>query len=268
MHYLLPARYQTDPAWQHTSSDWIKRGVDLLITIPALIILSPLFALIALAIRLDSRGPVFYVSQRAGRDYQVFDFLKFRTMYTDADAQLREMEHLNQYAGQSSMSSERMDPLAAETYEQYAAVGMPVLVRDREIIPEAEYRRREEEAESVFYKLENDPRVTTVGRWLRKTSLDELPQLINVLKGDMSLVGNRPLPLYEAEKLTKDGDVERFLAPAGLTGLWQITKRGSRTLSPKERIALDVQYARRYNLWMDVKIMLHTIPALLQERDV
>lgn len=267
MRYLLPASHRDDPAWSDTTSDWIKRGLDLLIAVPALIVLSPLLAVIAILVQLDSRGPVFYVSRRAGRDYRVFDFYKFRTMYTDADARLREMTHLNQYATPTASADARTLPLALDVYEQYASVGTPVLVRDRELIPEAEYQRSEDRADSVFYKLDDDPRVTPVGRWLRKTSLDELPQLINVLKGDMSLVGNRPLPLYEAEKLTRDGDVERFLAPAGLTGLWQISKRGDRALSPSERIALDVQYARQYTLWLDLWILVRTIPALIQESD-
>jgi lipopolysaccharide/colanic/teichoic acid biosynthesis glycosyltransferase len=265
MNYLLPTSHHTDPAWRHKTSDWMKRGLDLLIAVPALIVLSPLLVIIAILVRLDSRGPVFYVSRRAGRDYRVFDFYKFRTMYTDADARLGEMEHLNQYAAQPASADARALPLALDVYEQYASMGTSVLVRDRELIPESEYRESEDRANGVFYKLDNDPRVTPLGRWLRKTSLDELPQLINVVKGDMSLVGNRPLPLYEAEQLTSDGDVERFLAPAGLTGLWQITKRGDRSLSPSERIALDVRYARQYNLWMDLWILLCTIPALIQE---
>ena len=102
----------------------------------------------------------------------------------------------------------------------------------------------------------------------RKTSLDELPQLVNVLKGDMSLVGNRPLPLYEAQALTKDQSVARFMAPAGLTGLWQVTKRGSADMSAEERIALDNHYATNRSLKGDLAIMLKTVPALLQAEDV
>ena len=99
-----------------------------------------------------------------------------------------------------------------------------------------------------FFKISNDPRITKVGRFLRNTSLDELPQLFNVLKGDMSLVGNRPLPLYEAATLTTNECVERFMAPAGITGLWQIKKRGKAEISIEERIELDISYARKASL--------------------
>lgn len=120
----------------------------------------------------------------------------------------------------------------------------------------------------VFFKIKNDPRITKFGQFIRSTSLDEIPQLFNVLIGDMSLVGNRPLPLYEAEKLTKDQIAWRFLAPAGITGLWQITKRGKDNMSEEERIALDMEYAMKNSLLLDVKIMLKTVPALLQKEKV
>jgi lipopolysaccharide/colanic/teichoic acid biosynthesis glycosyltransferase len=104
---------------------------------------------------------------------------------------------------------------------------------------------------------------------LRNSSLDEIPQLLNVFKGDMSIVGNRPLPLYEAEKLTKDMFAKRFLAPAGLTGLWQVTKRGKGgPMSEEERISLDNTYADHYGFWFDVKLILKTIPALFQKENV
>jgi lipopolysaccharide/colanic/teichoic acid biosynthesis glycosyltransferase len=115
--------------------------------------------------------------------------------------------------------------------------------------------------------MENDPRVTRIGTYLRNSSLDELPQLINVLKGDMSLVGNRPLPLYEASTLTTDEWAERFVAPAGITGLWQIRKRGKDEMSVEERIHLDLAYARNNNLVMDLWIMLQTPRVLLQSQN-
>jgi lipopolysaccharide/colanic/teichoic acid biosynthesis glycosyltransferase len=120
----------------------------------------------------------------------------------------------------------------------------------------------------VFFKVNNDPRVTRVGAFLRNTSLDELPQLLNVLKGDMSLVGNRPLPLYEACSLTTNEWADRFLAPAGITGLWQVRKRGQADMSVEERIGLDIDYAKRYNLMMDLKIILQTPKVLIQESNV
>jgi lipopolysaccharide/colanic/teichoic acid biosynthesis glycosyltransferase len=121
---------------------------------------------------------------------------------------------------------------------------------------------------SLFFKVNNDPRVTRFGAFLRKTSLDELPQLLNVLKGDMSLVGNRPLPLYEAATLTTNETVERFMAPAGMTGLWQIKRRGKENMSTEERINLDIDYARKHNLAYDLWIMANTPGALFQKSNV
>lgn len=120
----------------------------------------------------------------------------------------------------------------------------------------------------LFVKLNNDPRITKFGKFLRNSSLDELPQLFNVLKGDMSIVGNRPLPLYEASTLTTSQWAERFMAPAGITGLWQVSKRGQKEMSNEERIQLDIEYARKRNLLYDFKILLKTPGALLQNADV
>ena len=124
------------------------------------------------------------------------------------------------------------------------------------------------ESDSAFVKVKNDPRITKVGRIIRKTSIDELPQLFNVLKGDMSIVGNRPLPLYEAEKLTKEDWAYRFIAPAGITGLWQVSKRGQDNMSAEERIGLDVSYAKQNSFWFDFKLMLRTPFAMIQKEDV
>jgi lipopolysaccharide/colanic/teichoic acid biosynthesis glycosyltransferase len=200
----------------------LKRIFDILVSLTALFLLSPLFILIALAIRIESKGPTFYISKRAGRGYRIFDFFKFRTMFTGAESRVQELSHLNQYS-------------------------------------------EDKKKEPTFFKINNDPRVTKVGEFLRNTSLDELPQLLNVLLGDMSLVGNRPLPLYEAATLTTDQCAQRFLAPAGMTGLWQIKKRGREDMSVEERISLDIDYANKYNFMYDLWIMANTPSAIIQK---
>jgi lipopolysaccharide/colanic/teichoic acid biosynthesis glycosyltransferase len=121
---------------------------------------------------------------------------------------------------------------------------------------------------AAFVKIKNDPRVTKLGNFLRNSSLDELPQLFNILLGNMSLVGNRPLPVYEAEMLTSNEWSMRFLGPAGLTGLWQISKRGKQDMSERERKKLDNFYAQNYSFWLDLKILMKTVPALLQKEKV
>ena len=127
---------------------------------------------------------------------------------------------------------------------------------------------KSEAGKSTFMKLKNDPRVTKFGSFIRKYSIDELPQLFNVFKGDMSLVGNRPLPLYEAEQLTSNEWSMRFLGPAGLTGLWQVSRRGREDMSERERKKLDNFYAQNYSLWLDIKIIMKTFPALVQKEKV
>ena len=199
---------------------FLKRFLDIIFSIMSIVLLFLVFLIIALAIRIESRGNIFYVSKRAGMGYRIFNFYKFRTMSPNAELSRPQYVHLNLY-------------------------------------PYSELAR--------FFKVENDPRITRVGRFLRNTSLDELPQLFNVLRGDMSLVGNRPLPLYEAENLTTDELAKRFMAPAGMTGLWQVKKRGKPVMSADERIDLDLNYADKSNLLMDMWIMAHTPQALIQK---
>jgi len=136
---------------------------------------------------------------------------------------------------------------------------------DQQIKDLAHLNSYEEGQEAVFVKLKNDPRVTKIGKIIRKGSIDELPQLFNVLKGDMSIVGNRPLPLYEAEMLTKDAWAARFIAPAGLTGLWQTAPGGKVNVSNEDRIQLDIDYANHNSFWTDLKIIAKTLPAMLQQ---
>ena len=199
-----------------------KRIFDIAFASAVILALSPILLTIALLIKATSRGPIIYRSKRVGTGYQVFDFLKFRSMCVDADAKLKDLQHLNQYAKNGEQN-----------------VG--------------------------FVKLENDPRITKIGKIIRKTSLDELPQLFNVLRGEMSIVGNRPLPLYEAEQMTRDQWAARFLAPAGITGLWQVCKEGKDNLTVEQRVDLDVQYAYNYSLALDLKIISQTLPAMIQK---
>lgn len=201
----------------------LKRAIDIIAASVLLLLAMPFLLVIALCIRLGSKGPVIYKSKRAGKGYKVFDFYKFRTMEVDADKKVDQLGHLNQY--------------------------------------------KTEEGGAKFLKISNDPRITKIGKFLRNTSIDELPQLFNVLKGDMSLVGNRPLPLYEAVTLTTDTSVERFMASAGITGLWQIEKRGKQNMSTEERIDLDVNYARDASFIKDMKILIKTPIVMFQKCD-
>lgn len=144
-----------------------------------------------------------------------------------------------------------------------------ILVGDDYVIDQKQYsEKRDDEINNPFLKLRDDPRITKVGYYIRKFSIDELPQLINILKGDMSIVGNRPLPLYEAELLTSDEYIERFIAPAGLTGLWQVMKRGKKDVSSEERRLLDIEYAKNFSFKMDMKIIWLTLGAFIQKDNV
>jgi len=248
----------------------VKRLFDIIVSATALILLSPILLLVAIAIRLESKGPVIYKSKRVGTGYRIFDFLKFRSMYTGADAKLKDLEHLNQYNGNNKETHpvEEQCPRCTKLPEgKYCS---PPLFIGGKIICEYWYKElSKRKKHSTFIKIENDPRITKVGKFIRNTSIDELPQLINVLKGDMSIVGNRPLPLYEAEQLTSDDWSARFLAPAGITGLWQVELRGKGgDMSEEERKALDNHYANTFSVWGDIKLILRTIPALFQKDNV
>lgn len=247
-----------------------KRTFDILFAGTAVIILSPILIGTAIAIRMESKGKVIYKSQRVGSNYQIFDFLKFRSMYTNADKRLKELNALNQYQIEEVESSDegpeiRFDDLAGTPDEEES-----LLISDDFVISEEDFiKKKEKTKENTFVKLENDPRVTRVGRIIRKYSIDELPQLFNILKGDMSIVGNRPLPLYEAELLTSDAYIDRFMAPAGLTGLWQVEKRGGAgKMSAEERKQLDIKYARDFSFWLDMKIIFKTLTAFIQKENV
>ncbi len=204
-------------------SDALRRTLDILVAGGALLMLSPLLLLVALAVRLDSKGPALFRQRRVGRGRREFTMLKFRTMYADADA---------------------------TPHRQYVQA---LIGDDRS--PER----------GCLYKLSVDDRVTRVGRFLRSWSLDELPQLINVLFGRMALVGPRPVIPYEVE-LYPEAYLGRFDVKPGLTGLWQVSGRNERTY--EEMVKLDVQYAREASLALDLQILIKTLPVVLRRQGV
>jgi exopolysaccharide biosynthesis polyprenyl glycosylphosphotransferase len=195
------------------SSQLVKRSFDLVVSTIALILMSPLLAVIALAIRLDSRGPVFFRQTRVGREGRHFRIFKFRTMVPDAEALKTELQQLNEADG--------------------------------------------------FFKIEDDPRITGIGRFLRRTSLDELPQILNVFLGHMSVVGPRPLIVSEDSKIT-GFDRRRLQLTPGMTGHWQIL--GSSRVPLNEMVKIDYLYVAGWTLWADIKLLLRTIPYMLARR--
>jgi lipopolysaccharide/colanic/teichoic acid biosynthesis glycosyltransferase len=251
-----------------------KRIFDILVAGTALLLLSPLLILVMIAIRLESKGKVYYTSKRVGREK--FDFYKFRSMRTGSDAQLNKLaKEKNQYASATKRTEidytapcpeceKRNDEKPCKDWRYYG--------EDKKIC-EVWYNTQKKEI-AIYKKISKDPRVTKVGKVIRNTSIDELPQLINVLKGDMSIVGNRPLPEYEADKLRTDTMAKRFHAPAGITGLWQVELRGKGgDMSEEERNRLDNVYADHfvgdnYSFVYDFKLILRTFKALFQKDSV
>ncbi len=201
---------------------WMKRTMDIVGSLFALLIFSPLLAVIAAAVKLTSRGPVVFRQQRVGQYGRRFTFLKFRSMYSQNDTKV---------------------------HEEY----VKALIR-------GENGAKSEKGETVF-KLTNDPRITPLGRFLRRTSLDELPQFFNVLRGDMSLVGPRPPIPYEFSSYDIWHKRRLLAVKPGITGLWQVTARSR--VGFADMVRLDLKYAQSHSLWLDLKILLHTPLAVL-----
>lgn len=263
-----------------------KRSFDVVCSLIGILVLAPVLIFTALAIKIESKGPVLFKSKRVGTNYKIFDFLKFRSMYIDAEERFKELSKANnQYAEHREPTAEESKtmitaPLGDEAEMMMLDLGMEsdmmisddeiMLVGDDFVMAESDFnKQKEEEINNAFVKIENDPRVTKVGRFIRKFSIDELPQLFNILKGDMSVVGNRPLPLYEAEKLTADSSIDRFMAPAGLTGLWQVEERGKGgEMSAEERKQLDITYGQTYSFKLDMKIIFRTLFSFVQKENV
>ncbi|MEQ1796422.1 MAG: sugar transferase [Lacibacter sp.] len=251
----------------------IKRIFDITFSSLALLLLSPLFLIIAVLIRLESKGAVFYYSLRVGTGYKVFRFYKFRSMSSGADAKLKELSHLNQYntqknEGQPVVAKEEVKEVCDICEQAGSPCRSPLFTDNKMVCEKIFLKQKAGKIESAFIKIKDDPRITKVGNFIRNTSIDELPQLWNVFIGDMSIVGNRPLPLYEAEKITTDKYALRFMAPAGITGLWQVEKRGRGEMSEDERLKLDNSYAKNHSFMNDIRLILKTIPALLQKESV
>lgn len=211
-----------------------KRAMDVLLAGTALVLLSPLLLLIAILIKLDSPGPVIFTQERVGArrksqdgrttwEIRNFRVYKFRSMVQNADQAIHQA-YIKAFVEGSAEASD---------------------------------------APQAKFKLVRDPRVTRVGHILRKTSLDEVPQLVNVLKGEMSLIGPRPVPTYEVAEY-KPWHRERLAALPGITGLWQVKGRGNVTF--EEMIGMDIEYVRSRSLWLDIKILFLTIPAVVAGR--
>jgi Undecaprenyl-phosphate galactose phosphotransferase WbaP len=215
----MPGSARQLMALQSSSARVIKRTGDITFSLLVLTLGSPLLLALAVLVKVSSRGPVFYVQPRVGRDYRSFGCIKFRTMRKDADRLL---------AG--------------------------ILRRSPEL--EAEFRND--------FKLRDDPRITPLGKFLRRSSLDELPQFLNVLRGEMSVVGPRPIVRKELPRYGRQMDEVLAVRP-GLTGLWQVSGRNN--LSYGERVRLDVNYARHRTLWLDLRILLRTVAVVLNPRD-
>lgn len=192
-----------------------KRALDVTVSLLALVVLAPVVVVVALAIRLESRGTVYFRQPRAGRHGRMFDMLKFRSMFDDAEERKAELEADN-------------------------------------------------EADDVMFKMRRDPRITRVGRFLRRFSLDEVPQLVNVLRGDMSLVGPRPLILVESDALHESWHTRRLDLRPGMTGSWQVSGRSD--IPFEEMIRFDYQYVAGWSLARDLEILIATIPAVLSGR--
>jgi exopolysaccharide biosynthesis polyprenyl glycosylphosphotransferase len=208
----------------HKAAVAAKRFIDIAGSVAGLILFIPLMAAIAIAIKLSSKGPVLFRQVRFGQYGKKFTFLKFRSMYVDSDHRL---------------------------HEEYVA-------RFIKGLPEAELSAGKSEK---LYKLTDDPRITPIGRLLRKTSLDELPQFLNVIRGEMSLVGPRPPVMYEVERYDLWHRQRLLAVKPGITGLWQV--EGRSRVKFDEMVRLDIRYARSWSIWLDIKILLQTPRAVI-----
>jgi len=231
--------------------NFIKRTFDIFMSLIAIILLSPVFIITMIVIYIEDRKNIFYNSKRVFSKFRIYDLYKFRTMITNADSKLFNMSDLNEY-----------DVCIVENNTSYQSEEITLYADKMQQILESEYLKYEN-SKPIFHKLKSDPRITKIGEKLRSSSIDELPQLFNILKGHMSIVGNRPLPIYEAVRLTTDDKIARFLTPAGLTGLWQVKKQNNKIITQQERIELDNYYAKHQSFWLDITLIFKTFKVLI-----
>jgi lipopolysaccharide/colanic/teichoic acid biosynthesis glycosyltransferase len=238
-----------------------RRTLDLALSLVALLFTLPLYPIIVLAIRLDSKGHALYRQTRVGRNGQTFTVLKFRSMYVSqqpVDPVYRDMA--NKWMAGVPLTPTATDADAPhDTASEVSATNAQTASNTTTPVPSPAPSSRAKAAPK--YKLANDPRITHVGRFLRATSLDELPQFINVLLGDMSIVGPRPAIPFEVDRYAPR-DFGRLLVKPGITGLWQVEGRGHVTF--QQMIDLDLKYVARNSLWYDVGLILRTVPAVLR----
>lgn len=195
--------------------EFVKRIIDILLSILAIIVLSPIFLIVAIAIKLDSSGPVVYSQTRVGKNEKHFKMFKFRSMVINAEDMLKELKPMNEMDG-------------------------------------------------PMFKIKEDPRITKIGRFIRKTSIDELPQLINILRGEMSIVGPRPSLPSEVEEF-EPWMMERFVVKPGLTCFWQVSGRNN--IPFRKWMELDIKYVKERNLWLDMKLVLKTVKVIFNGDD-
>lgn len=268
--YLTDVPQLVDMDLPNVQIPFWKRSLDIIVSLSVLAALAPVLIIAAMLIFVESPGPVLYRSKRVGKDFRVFNMYKFRSMHPNADKMLASMAAHNIY--NTTKPTEVSDEMPKMRCENCQRIGVPcerpLFLRETQIC-ELDYLQTKK-SEATFMKFRNDPRVTRMGNLLRNSSIDELPQLFNILRGDMSLVGNRPLPFYEAERLTTTNYAQRFAAPAGLTGLWQVTKRGRSqgVVSDLERIQFDIEYAENFSFRTDLAILLKTVTAVWQKENV
>jgi lipopolysaccharide/colanic/teichoic acid biosynthesis glycosyltransferase len=234
----------------------VRRLLDIVLAAGALLVLAPLFAAVALAVRIESPGPAIFRQQRLGRGRRPFTVLKFRTMRHEADPMPHReyVRSLIARAAGSATEAERSTRELAGSERPRESVGCG---RSAGALAGAE--------RGGLYKLSVDDRVTRVGRLLRSWSVDELPQLVNVLRGEMALVGPRPVVPYEVEHYP-ESYLGRFAVKPGLTGLWQVSGRNERTYD--EMVRFDIEYAQRASLMLDLRILARTLPVVLGRQGV